>query len=363
MNRVLIEQVKDYDTSEIRRVVNNFFKKAGLADKLSGRRVLLKPNLLGIFPEERAVTTNPAVVSAVASVLSDYGCSIGIGDSAGIITTNSEKLYSKTGMTLVANKYNAVLEDFSQPKKYFMGKGTYVKYYNLANVLDRYDYIINMPKLKTHMFQILTCSVKNLFGFIPGRAKAGFHLKLSNSLDFADMLIDVALFVKPIYTIVDAVTAMQGEGPSAGEPIKLGVLFGGDDVFFLDAVISYITGLNKHLPLLIRIEQRGLVQLPEVIKRANEIGVYPLKAPVKNTIDRRLPLWLRQFLKEITTNKPVVDKDLCIGCGVCAENCPPGTITIANHRAVINYSACIRCFCCHELCPEGAMKVKKSLLH
>ncbi len=53
---------------------------------------------------------------------------------------------------------------------------------------------------------------------------------------------------------------------------------------------------------------------------------------------------------------PWVDKDRCIGCGLCARECPAGAITMKNGKAEINMDKCTRCKKCHEICPQNAIR-------
>jgi Fe-S-cluster-containing hydrogenase component 2 len=50
-----------------------------------------------------------------------------------------------------------------------------------------------------------------------------------------------------------------------------------------------------------------------------------------------------------------VRKDLCLGCGLCAENCPTGAISLRWGHAEINQSQCNRCQLCLDICPQGAI--------
>jgi ferredoxin len=63
-----------------------------------------------------------------------------------------------------------------------------------------------------------------------------------------------------------------------------------------------------------------------------------------------------QIEKE-TKNMPWVNEDMCVGCGVCIDDCPVGAITLEkNQKAVINEDECIRCGRCHDVCPREAVR-------
>lgn len=78
--------------------------------------------------------------------------------------------------------------------------------------------MVSVCKLKTHSMTTLSGGVKNLFGCIPGLQKPELHLRFPEKADFGEMLVDLALTVKPALTIVDAVVGMEGDGPSAAVP-------------------------------------------------------------------------------------------------------------------------------------------------
>ncbi len=57
--------------------------------------------------------------------------------------------------------------------------------------------------------------------------------------------------------------------------------------------------------------------------------------------------------------RPSIDGSKCIGCGACAEICPPRLITVSDEgttrRVALNYSRCTYCARCQEICPVGSM--------
>ncbi len=53
--------------------------------------------------------------------------------------------------------------------------------------------------------------------------------------------------------------------------------------------------------------------------------------------------------------KPKVQEEICVGCGVCADNCAHGGVAVEDGRAVIDHARCVGCGRCVGVCPTGAM--------
>ena len=53
---------------------------------------------------------------------------------------------------------------------------------------------------------------------------------------------------------------------------------------------------------------------------------------------------------------PWVDKDMCIGCGICVEGCPVEAIVMEDEVAEIHMDDCIRCGRCHDICDQEAVR-------
>ena len=230
-----------------------------------GETLALKANLLESIAPDRAVTTHPSVVAAVATQTAKAGAKAVILDSpGGGHWQNSpaalEKLYNVTGMAEAARQSGAVLNyDMSREQRSFP-QGELVRSFEVLSAPFQADGILNLCKLKTDMFMMMTGAVKNTFGLIPGLAKAGCHTRFQSKEQFAHMLLDLCALAAPRLSVMDAVVAMEGEGPGAsGTPRPVGLLLASENPLALDVVAGAIMGLSKaNNPLLLAAEQRGL---------------------------------------------------------------------------------------------------------
>jgi uncharacterized protein (DUF362 family)/Pyruvate/2-oxoacid:ferredoxin oxidoreductase delta subunit len=301
----------------------------------------------------------------VAELVRETGATVLIGDSPGI--GGFQRVAERTGISRAARESGAELVPFEETIE-VCGSGVFRRIV-LARAYWEADKIINLPKLKTHEMMTMTCAVKNLFGAVVGAEKAAWHLKAGASRQqFARLLLEICQLKKPALNIVDAVVAMEGDGPGSGDPVSLNALIAGVDPVAVDVVAARLAGIGPDLlPIELEAERMGL-------SGANRDGVRLVGAPLERFarepfrlpkgLDTQfgLPGFIKKGLRRYLTARPYADKERCVLCGICRDSCPPGVITIKNSALSIDDGRCIRCWCCRELCPQSAMEVRRGAL-
>ena len=341
----------------------------GLSWVKPGMRVGIKANLVAAKKPDAAATTHPALLDALCRMLRQRGAVPVIGDSPGGLYTALalNRIYRATGMDTVDAELNA---DFGV-REVSLPEAKIAKTATVTAWLLACDGVINFCKLKSHGMMGLSCAAKNLFGTIPGTMKPEYHFRYPKPEDFADMLVDLDEFWKPQLHLVDAVVAMEGNGPTAGAPRPLGLVLAGENPHKLDLVCAHLIGLDpKTVPTLCAAVSRGLV--PERVEALSVDGDWMrFVCPDFQTISERSGLQFQNlmkgkggalfsgFLRRSIAARPGVEKSLCVGCRKCEQICPAKAITMKGGRPVISRGTCIRCFCCQEFCPKGAMKVRR----
>jgi uncharacterized protein (DUF362 family)/Pyruvate/2-oxoacid:ferredoxin oxidoreductase delta subunit len=364
---VSIASSAGYDLPVLRGAVIRLLEPlGGISAFISrGDRVLLKPNLLAAKGPDLAVTTHPALVQVVAELVKEAGGTVLIGDSPGF--GGFLRVAGKCGIIDAARTSGATLVEFSEAVE-LQGSGTF-RSINLARAYYEADKIINLPKLKTHEMMTMTCAVKNLFGAVIGTEKAGWHLKAGRSQQlFARLMLEIYQLKKPDLNIVDAVTAMEGNGPGNGDPIKLGLLIAGVNPVAVDVIAGRLAGIPADLlPVGREAVSMGLpgATIDDIELCGVPIETIPetrFRMPAGLDVQFGLPPFITKVLKSHLTSYPAADLKTCVLCGVCRDACPPGAITIQNSALSVDNARCIRCWCCRELCPHGAMRIRSGLL-
>ena len=208
-----------------------------------GDRVLVKPNMISNVAREKCAQTDPAVVGAVLSDLLDLGGKPFVGDSPawGSVRSNARA----NGLDEVCGRLDVPLVPFNRPVRVANRTGEVFGHFKLDRAVLEADRIINVPKLKAHRQVSLSCAVKNMFGAMPGRRKAWWHLKAGSYENyFGRMLVEVYALTAPAVSIVDGITAMEGIGPIKGTPRQLDLLMASADGPAIDRVCCEILGLR-----------------------------------------------------------------------------------------------------------------------
>lgn len=368
---VFINTSENYRLERIIACIEKIFEDMGGLNKIvkPGMRVAIKPNLLMAKKPNDAATTHPSVVHAVIKLVQKAGGIATIVESPGgpYNIPLLKMVYSKTGVEEVANVTGAELNYDLRVEKIENLNAAYLKSLKILKPLHDADLIINLAKLKTHGYMVYTGAVKNMFGSIAGLEKSEYHLRMSDSHQFANCLIDIYQAVKPRINIIDGVIAMEGEGPSAGIPKHIGVILASSDAFACDyAALKIISVDYKKSPVMKAAEERGLFDKNQVnISGADISSIKPdsFDVPALKHNKNTSRFSIGRFLKNRFRPQPEILNDKCISCGKCVEVCPPkAAIRGEDKKISIDYKKCISCFCCHEFCPEKAIKIRKNTL-
>jgi len=260
LNKVSVVKCTDYSKEDVRSAVDKTFSFFGGIENVikKGSKVLLKPNFLKESSPRKCIVTHPAVIEAVAEAVLEAGATPIIGDSPAFGSV--VKVAKRIGLDKFAEKHGIDIIELDKPRKVSINCGG--KDFSLTvsgRALD-VDAIINLPKLKVHVQVLFTAGVKNLYGCVSGKQKAWRHLKSKNDLEwYADMLIANYQLVKPVFTIVDAVTAMEEKGPTGGKPKDVSLLVGGIDVIAVDRVVTELLSVRpEDVPILRAAKRLGI---------------------------------------------------------------------------------------------------------
>ena len=328
-----------------------------------GKSVMLKPNLLAWRRADDIACVHPAVIVAAAKIFKEAGAAkIALLENPAVQTVPA--ILQAMGILEELQEMGVYCETFRNYCRQETAEKVRFHDLEIASEYRDYDFVCDICKVKTHAMMTLTLCVKNLFGLVNGSARLGWHLAVGRDFEqFADLLLDLYLRVKPDFNIADGVICMEGNGPGSGNPAERNFFAGSIDSLALDRSLAELLGV-KDLLLLQNAEKRNLDSSYE--NRGDIPECAPLVLPDPPGIMLRwgltLPPGIREWMRKFMLSRPVLNENLCVGCGMCAKMCPPHSLKMKNGKPEFYLDTCIRCYCCQEHCPKGAIQSRKTFL-
>jgi uncharacterized protein (DUF362 family) len=241
------------------------FKALDLIDYQSAlagySRVLIKVNFITTMTWDTGATTDPMVVEALIQRLKPLPVEIIVVESDATMT-NADEAFDATGMTELCNKYAVQHLNLRREKdkvKIKIPHGDALKDITVPRLVAE-SAIISAAKMKTHMATKVTLGMKNMFGLLPDKLKFKYH-----AMGISKVIVDINSILKPHLTVIDGFVAMEGRGPTDGDPVKMDLIIAGKDPVATDATGARIMGIDPHEVSHIRTaHQKGLGEIDEI---------------------------------------------------------------------------------------------------
>jgi uncharacterized protein (DUF362 family)/Pyruvate/2-oxoacid:ferredoxin oxidoreductase delta subunit len=343
---------------DCRTAVNRVFEL--FPQDITGKKVVIKPNVLRTSKAEEHIVTNPALLRAVIEKVEELSpARIVVGDNPGLFNYgDNENGFQSTGLMAAAKGYYKNLGDTIH---YLPFNPDFLPEVGVSHEIMEADIFISLPKFKTHGLTVMTGAIKNSYGILPGAQKARLHQIAGSPERFHEVIVEVFRLRIPDLFIMDAVVGMEGNGPASPDLREIGLILAADNAVAMDAVVARMMGVEPaRLRFLQRAKDFGLGDFAaQAIEIDGEMQVLPdFKLPPLGGEAITGNPAIQELMDSQARVRPQVDPSLCTACGACIDHCPVSALSMHEALPVVGPEICIACFCCQEICPEKAMSLK-----
>jgi uncharacterized protein (DUF362 family) len=253
--KIYVEKLKSIN--DVEQTVKKGIKSIGGLNLARDASVVIKPNLCCIKSPETGATTDVKVIEGLIKYLkNEFSISdISLVESDGTQVL-ADMAFKLLGYETLSKRLNIKLVNLtkcpSSIKRF--PENVFLKEIQVPEVIEEADFMISVPKIKTHMDILYTGALKNQFGCNPYPRKAKYHKRID------DAIVDLAAVFKPDLVLVDGLVGMEGcRGPTEGLPVKMDVLVLGHDAVAVDHFVARLIGFDPaRIGHLINAEKRGL---------------------------------------------------------------------------------------------------------
>jgi uncharacterized protein (DUF362 family)/ferredoxin len=334
-----------------------------------GEKIFLKPNFVGPRESSYGATTDLEVIRVVAEEVRRCG-GIPVLYETSAVEFDTESVYHILGIRDFArqNEIRLVEEPVEMMRVPIPG-GKVIKTITIPRFLHRAK-IINLPKLKTHILATMSCAMKNLIELLPPSEKKRLHVH-----ELHASIFDISRVFQPVFTIVDAINCMEGDGPTYGDKVNLGLIVAGKDMRAVDMICSQIIGLSwkeiKYLNIAnenltanrIKVVGESISDVQTQFRIPQRSLMIHLGSKLMYSFDMAFtkifsrPLLQLLYSTGYMGTNPKILKQKCDKCLDCLEACPvEGALKIDSYA--VDYKKCLRCLYCVYACNKNAIDVK-----
>ena len=242
---VFIARGQRYDGPLVETIRDGLLASGVVPAEFRGKRVLLKPNLVEPSRQIPHMTTHPAVIVAAAEVFRTWGAVVSVGEAPGHVR-DTEMALAESGVGEALRDGKLRFDDLnyqevdSRPNRGRLS--TLREIYFPRSVLEA-DFVVSMPKMKTHHWMGVTCSMKNFYGVLPG-IKYGWPKNVLHQHGIPQTVIDINATMPRSLAIVDGIDCMEGDGPIMGTLKQMGLVVVGQNLPAVDATVARMMGLR-----------------------------------------------------------------------------------------------------------------------
>jgi uncharacterized protein (DUF362 family) len=210
-----------------------------------GKTVLLKPNLVDYIPGNH-INTHRLLVCAAVECFRRLGAkNVLVGEGPGH-QRDTELVLLESGFSEELHQLKVPFVDLNRDELVMTplhATYTSMSHMWLPRAVLEADFVVSMPKMKTHHWSGVTLSMKNMFGVVPG-AKYGWPKNILHWKGIQESILDVCATVPVHFVVADAIVAMEGNGPLNGHPRSLNRIVLADDPVAADATCARLMGLD-----------------------------------------------------------------------------------------------------------------------
>lgn len=336
-----------------------------------GDTVIVKPNFFGPRSPLQGATTSLTVVQEIVNEVIECGAEPIIAEGP-FRFYNADVVFNTLGVRRFAKELGIKLVNLNEEAsvEVEVPSGKALKRIKVPKLVLDSDVLINVPKMKTHHLTTVTLGMKNLKGVLPGAEKQQSHIH-----GIHQSIVDINKIIKPDLTVVDGIVAMEGMGPTFGDPVELGLVVAGRNVVDVDKVCCEIMGIDpfhvEHLRIALEeglgsnnVEVVGgpINSVRRKFRVPQESRVYLYLSNAAQRLDRLVYKIsgknIFPYLSGMFGKRPRIDKKKCVKCGICEKVCIVSPPAIDCKAGKINYQRCVDCLLCMEQCPRNAISVR-----